>query len=57
VEALIDAAEDDAATGGPDSIRRIWPIAMTVTVDGSQDVPEDQVVAAVDAVLQERGAS
>ena len=57
VEALIDAAEDDAATGGPDSIRRIWPNAMTVTVDGSQDVPEDQVVTAVDAVLQERSAS
>jgi hypothetical protein len=30
---------------------------MTVTVDGSQDVPEDDVAAAVDAVLQERGAS
>ena len=57
VEALIDAAEDDAATGGPDSMRRIWPIAMTVTADGSQDVPEDRVVAAVDAVLQDRGAS
>jgi proteasome beta subunit len=57
VEALIDAAEDDAATGGPDSMRRIWPIAMTVTADGSQDVPEDSVVAAVDAVLQERGTS
>jgi proteasome beta subunit len=57
VEALIDAAEDDAATGRPDSMRRIWPIAMTVTVDGSQDVPEDRVVAAVDAVLQERGTS
>jgi proteasome beta subunit len=57
VEALIDAAEDDAATGGPDSMRRIWPIAMTVTADGSQDVPEDRVVAAVDAVLRERGTS
>jgi hypothetical protein len=38
-------------------MRRIWPIAMTVTADGSQDVPEDSVVAAVDAVLQERGTS
>jgi proteasome beta subunit len=57
VEALIDAAEDDAATGGPDSMRRIWPIAMTVTADGSQDVAEDLVIAAVDAVLQERGTS
>jgi len=30
---------------------------MTVTADGSQDVAEDRVIAAVDAVLQERGTS
>src|SRR5215510_10795310 len=50
VEALIDAAEDDAATGGPDATRRIWPIAVRVTAEGAVDVPEDQVVAAVEAV-------
>jgi proteasome beta subunit len=57
VEALIDAAEDDAATSGPDIARRIWPIAIRVTSEGASEVPEDEVVAAVDAVLQERGAS
>jgi proteasome beta subunit len=57
VEALIDAAEDDAATGGPDATRRIWPNAVRVTADGAADVPEDEVVAAVNAVLQERSAS
>jgi proteasome beta subunit len=57
VEALIDAAEDDAATGGPDASRQIWPIAVRVTSDGASDVPEDEVVAAVEAVLQERSAS
>jgi proteasome beta subunit len=57
VEALIDAAEDDAATGGPDAARQIWPIAVRVTADGASDVPEDEVVAAVEAVLQERSAS
>jgi proteasome beta subunit len=57
IEALVDAADDDAATGGPDVTRRIWPIAVRVTADGATDVPEDEVVAAVDAVLQERGAS
>jgi proteasome beta subunit len=54
VEALIDAAEDDAATGGPDAIRRSFPIVMTVTQQGSEDVSEDDVAAAVDAVFQER---
>ena len=56
VEALIDAAEDDAATGGPDTVRKIWPVLIAVTAQGAEDVPEDQVVAAVEAVLQERGA-
>jgi proteasome beta subunit len=57
MEALIDAADDDAATGGPDIARRIWPIAVRVTADGASDVPEDEVIAAVDAVVQERESS
>ena len=56
MEALIDAAEDDAATGGPDIARKIWPIAVRVTADGAADVPEDEVIAAVDAVVREREA-
>jgi proteasome beta subunit len=56
VEALLDAAEDDSATGGPDAARRIFPIVMTVTATGAADVGEDEVRAALDAVLGERGA-
>ena len=56
MEALIDAAEDDVATGGPDVVRGIYPIVLTVTADGAQDVAEDEVAAAVAAVLQERNA-
>jgi proteasome beta subunit len=56
VEALIDAAEDDAATGGPDVARRNYSNVMTVTASGAADVPEDRVAAAVEAVLSERGA-
>ena len=54
VEALLDASEDDVATGGPNPNRHIYPIALTVTVGGSDEVPEDEVAAAVDAVLAER---
>jgi proteasome beta subunit len=54
VEALIDAAEDDAATGGPDPARRLYPVILAVTVDGAREVAEDEVAAAVDAVLEER---
>jgi proteasome beta subunit len=55
VEALFDAAEDDAATGGPDVTRRIFPNLVAVTADGAADVPEDDVAAAVGDVLSARG--
>jgi proteasome beta subunit len=54
VEALVDAAEDDSATGGPDTVRSIWPVVITVTATGAADVPDDDVRAAVEAVLEER---
>ncbi|HEY7477176.1 MAG TPA: proteasome subunit beta [Actinomycetota bacterium] len=54
VEALIDAADDDSATGGPDPARNIWPVIVTVTASGATDVPDDEVATAVEAVLQER---
>ena len=56
-EALIDAAEDDAATGGPDAARGIWPIVMTVTATGSSDVGEDLIAAAVAEVVAARGGA
>jgi proteasome beta subunit len=56
VEALIDAAEDDAATGGPDPTRGIWPVVMTVTAEGADDVAEDRVAATVAAVLEGRSS-
>jgi proteasome beta subunit len=55
VEALFDAADDDAATGGPDVTRGIFPNLVTVTSDGAADVLETEVAAAVEAVVSERG--
>jgi proteasome beta subunit len=55
VEALIDAAEDDSATGGPDAARGIYPVMIVVTAEGAAEVAEDDVRAAVDAVVAERG--
>jgi proteasome beta subunit len=54
VEALIDASEDDTATGGPDAARGIYPNVVAITAAGADDVPETDVAAAVEAVLQER---
>jgi proteasome beta subunit len=54
VEALIDAADDDSATGGPDPARGLYPVVLAVTAGGADEVPEDEVAAAVAAVLEER---
>jgi len=34
VQALYDAADDDSATGGPDLTRQIFPVIVTVSEDG-----------------------
>lgn len=54
LQALVDAADEDSATGGPDTFRRIYPVVASVTADGYRRLPEPQVAAATDAVLNQR---
>jgi len=54
VEALYDAAEEDAATGGPDLVRGTFPVVATVTADGYQRLPDGQVRAAAERVVAAR---
>jgi proteasome beta subunit len=54
VDALYDAADDDSATGGPDLTRRIWPVVMSVTDEGLRHLPDDEVGAVVQTVVDER---
>ncbi|HEX5189670.1 MAG TPA: proteasome subunit beta [Streptosporangiaceae bacterium] len=54
MQALYDAADDDAATGGPDLARRIWPIVLTVTADGYQRLTEEESGSYAEAVINER---
>jgi proteasome beta subunit len=53
-EALIDAAEDDVATGGPDLARGIFPVVVTVTALGATESTDEDVASAVRAVLEAR---
>ncbi|WP_233509967.1 proteasome subunit beta [Actinomadura craniellae] len=57
VEALYDAADDDSATGGPDLTRRIYPVIVTATADGYRRLPEDEVAAVAEAVVERRRAN
>ena len=54
VEALYDAADDDTATGGPDPVRRIWPIVAVVDADGYREISQDDLAAAVGELLARR---
>jgi proteasome beta subunit len=51
VEALVDASQEDVATGGPDPARGIYPTVVLVTSAGSETLPADEVRAAYEAVV------
>jgi proteasome beta subunit len=55
VEALMDAADEDAATGGPDLDRNIFPIVALVTKDGYEVAGDVAVRGVVEDILAERG--
>jgi proteasome beta subunit len=54
IQSLYDAADDDSATGGPDLTRRIFPIVLVVSEDGTQRVPDDEVGAIADSIVAAR---
>jgi proteasome beta subunit len=54
LEALIDAADEDVGTGGPDVVRGIYPTVRTITRSGFGEVGEDEVKRVCDAVLADR---
>jgi proteasome beta subunit len=57
LEALLDAADEDVGTGGPDMIRGIFPTVRTITRSGFTEVPEDEVRRVCEAVLKDRAKS
>jgi proteasome beta subunit len=54
IEALYDAADEDAATGGPDLVRGIFPVVATVTVDGYRRVADEELRKAAERVIAAR---
>jgi proteasome beta subunit len=56
MEALMDAADEDTATGGFDLARGIYPTCKLMTRTGVDEVPSDQLLAARERVLAGREA-
>jgi proteasome beta subunit len=57
VEALYDAADDDSATGGPDPVRRLYPIVYRVDAEGAVRLADADVAAVADTIISERAAA
>lgn len=54
VEALVSAAEEDAATGGPDLKRNIYPNVVMVTSEGVEEVSDTELAPIAATVLESR---
>jgi proteasome beta subunit len=54
MEALYDAADDDTATGGPDLIRKVFPVVMVATAEGSRRLTDEESGAVAEAVIRDR---
>jgi proteasome beta subunit len=52
---LYQAADEDAATGGPDPLRGIYPIIATVDATGFTRLAEQEVAERFAAVLARGG--
>ncbi len=56
IQSLYEAADEDSATGGPDLVRGIYPLVATVTADGYQEVPEEDVAVRFANLIERRRA-
>jgi len=54
MEALYDAADEDAGTGGPDLIRGIFPVVATVSAQGYERLPDDDLRASAERIVAAR---
>jgi proteasome beta subunit len=54
MQSLYDAADDDSATGGPDTSRRIYPMVATVSAVGYRRMTDEEAAGYAEAVVAER---
>jgi proteasome beta subunit len=57
IEALWDAADEDSATGGPDLVRRIYPLVAVIDAEGYREFDDDSVAERVQEVISDRQTS
>ncbi|HEY6415815.1 MAG TPA: proteasome subunit beta, partial [Acidimicrobiales bacterium] len=52
INALFQAADEDAATGGPDLVRGIYPVVATITADGFARLEDEDIAARFRTLLE-----
>lgn len=55
IEALLDAADEDLGTGGPDLQRGIYPTVKTITRSGITDLADEDIRRHCEDILADRG--
>lgn len=53
IRALFTAADEDSATGGPDSMRGIYPIVATISADGYEALGENEISDRFSTIVEE----
>src|SRR5690606_12635506 len=56
LHALVDAADEDSATGGPDAVRGIYPIVARVDAHGYEQISQDELARHTEAIAARRQA-
>ena len=57
VESLVDASDDDTATGGPDLLRGIYPTAILIDEEGAAEVAESRLEEIARGIAADRQAA
>lgn len=57
IRALFMAADDDSATGGPDSMRHIYPIVAVITEQGYTELTEEELAERFERIVAERSST
>jgi proteasome beta subunit len=57
LRALFQAAEDDSATGGPDSLRGIYPVVARIDADGYERIADDDLAARFTRIINDYQAT
>jgi proteasome beta subunit len=57
INSLFQAADEDAATGGPDLVRGIYPVIATITAEGFERLQDSEIAERFKALLDRLSAA